>query len=200
MPVSKTSSDSNGLNQIQQTANRLEEMLQRFERGGLEQVVSTAVRRSQKQLEDSMRATLRDSLIGMIGSPTGRSGGGLLSLVGSFLPGFARGGVLSGRDMVARAGEAGPEAVLPLVRGRDGRLGVVATGPSSAQVAPVEITIRHENEVEFTGLSAGHKVPDTVLRDAVADALDQAMGDAIDTRLAQHLRPGGMLDRYLVRG
>jgi len=200
MPVSKNASNQNGLNEIQQTANRLEEMLQRLERGGLEHVISTAVRRSQKQLEDSIRITLRDSLIGMIGTPSGRGGGGLLSVVGSLLPGFARGGILSGRDMVARTGEAGPEAVLPLARGRDGRLGVVSTGAPPGRSAPLEIRIHHEGEAGSPGISAGHTVPDAVLRDAVADALEQAVGDAIDTRLPQRLRPGGMPHRYLARG
>jgi len=203
VPVSKTTSDSRGLAQIQQTAIRLEETLQRLERGGIEEVVSHAVRRSQKQLEDHLKATLRDSLLSLIGPSSSRGGGGLLSIVGSIFPGLARGGVLSGRDMVARAGEAGPEAVLPLARGRDGRLGVVASGPTPSRAAPVEITIRHEGEGIHGGISTGSSArmttSDTLLQDAVADALDQAMGDAIDSRIARHLRPGGMLDRNMGR-
>lgn len=65
-------------------------------------------------------------------------GGGLAQLVtgglASVLP-FAKGGViaspmafpLDGRRL-GLAGEAGPEAILPLARGRDGRLGVKAEG------------------------------------------------------------------------
>jgi len=203
VPVSKTSSDPRGLTQIQQTATRLEETLQRLERGGLEEVVSHAIRRSQKQLEDHLKATLRDSLLSLIGPSTSHGGGGLLSIVGSILPGLARGGVLSGRDFVARAGEAGPEAVLPLARGRDGRLGVVASGPTPSRGAPIEITVRHHGEETPTGISPGSPgkfaLSDAILQDAVADALDQAMGDAIDSRIARHLRPGGMLDRNMVR-
>lgn len=47
---------------------------------------------------------------------------------------FAKGGVLSGpvrfpmRDGAGLAGEAGPEAIMPLARGADGRLGVAASG------------------------------------------------------------------------
>lgn len=60
------------------------------------------------------------------------SGAGL----GASLPvPFARGGVISspmtfplGGRNVGLAGEAGPEAILPLARGRDGRLGVRAGG------------------------------------------------------------------------
>lgn len=65
--------------------------------------------------------------------------GGLFSgltkgLLGGITP-FAKGGVLgaptvlsSGGAALALAGEAGPEAVLPLARGADGRLGVTAGG------------------------------------------------------------------------
>jgi len=200
MPVSKQSADTGSLRQIEQTATRLDEMLQRLERGGIEQAVSTALNRSQKQLENSLKNTLRDGLQGVIGQSFGQRGGGLLSLVGAVLPGLARGGVLSGRDVVARAGEAGPEAILPLTRGRDGRLGVLAAGGSARRPVPVEIRIHHDGAASPAVSSTAAAVPDAVLREAVADALDQAMGDAIDTRLAQHLRPGGMLDRSLMRG
>ena len=70
----------------------------------------------------------------------------LFSLSGSnALPTFAQGGILSGASAagmhggivsspVAIAGEAGPEAVLPLKRSRDGTLGVAASGGSGAGV------------------------------------------------------------------
>lgn len=65
-------------------------------------------------------------------------GGGLAQLVGgglqSVLP-FASGGVIAspvtfplGGRRLGIAGEAGPEAILPLARGRDGRLGVRTEG------------------------------------------------------------------------
>ncbi len=61
---------------------------------------------------------------------------------------FAQGGVVSGGGIVAQPslfpmrggvglmGEAGPEAIMPLARGADGRLGIAASGAS----APVSIT------------------------------------------------------------
>jgi lambda family phage tail tape measure protein len=55
--------------------------------------------------------------------------------------GYARGGVIAGPTYfplstggVGVAGEAGPEAILPLARGPDGRLGVAATSSGSVHV------------------------------------------------------------------
>lgn len=82
-------------------------------------------------------------------------GGGISGLVSSLVGGlfangaafsagrvraFARGGVVDGptvfpmRRGVGLMGEAGPEAVMPLVRGPDGRLGVIARGGSAPSV------------------------------------------------------------------
>jgi len=78
---------------------------------------------------------------------------GVNSLVGNLLPfadgasfsqgrvmPFAKGGVVSGpvafpmRGGVGLMGEAGPEAILPLTRGRDGKLGVRSSGGGAATV------------------------------------------------------------------
>ncbi len=82
-------------------------------------------------------------------------GGGISGLVSSLVGGlfahgaafsagrvraFARGGVVDGpsvfpmRRGIGLMGEAGPEAVMPLVRGPDGRLGVIARGGSAPSV------------------------------------------------------------------
>jgi phage-related minor tail protein len=59
---------------------------------------------------------------------------------------FAAGGVIStpayfplGPGGLGLAGEAGPEAILPLARGRDGRLGVATGGASAAANVTVHI-------------------------------------------------------------
>lgn len=83
---------------------------------------------------------------------TGFFGNALTSLMGSFGLGglggalpvpFAKGGVIAspiafpmGSGGTGIAGEAGPEAIMPLSRGADGRLGVKASGGA----APVNIT------------------------------------------------------------
>lgn len=60
-------------------------------------------------------------------------GDAISGLAGSIVP-FAKGGVVGGpvafplAQGTGIAGEAGPEAILPLARGKDGRLGVAASG------------------------------------------------------------------------
>jgi phage-related minor tail protein len=87
---------------------------------------------------------------GAIGSVVGK---GVQSVLGGVLPfaqgaafgagrvaAFARGGVVDGptqfpmRGGVGLMGEAGPEAIMPLTRGADGKLGVRAGGGGSVQV------------------------------------------------------------------
>lgn len=77
-------------------------------------------------------------------------GGALGGLTGAFQPSgatklFARGGVTGGPTLfplargVGLAGEAGPEAILPLQRRADGRLGV-AGGGAGSMVVNVNVT------------------------------------------------------------
>ncbi len=72
------------------------------------------------------------------GADTAFAGGGVLQQ-GRVRP-FAAGGVVAAptyfpmRDGLGLMGEAGPEAILPLKRGSDGRLGVATGGQGSAPV------------------------------------------------------------------
>jgi phage-related minor tail protein len=68
------------------------------------------------------------------------SGGGLAAAMGAVKP-FAAGGVIAAPTYfplrtggLGLAGEAGPEAIMPLARGPDGRLGIAMSGGSGAQV------------------------------------------------------------------
>jgi len=88
-------------------------------------------------------------LDGLFGGLTGGSGGGIFSLFsangnafsgGNVIP-FANGGVVGGPTAFPMAsgkmglmGEAGPEAIMPLKRGKGGKLGVVAEGSSQPVV------------------------------------------------------------------
>ena len=105
---------------------------------------------------DMARSTLRSALAPLRGAATegltalasgafGALGGGL----GAATRRFARGGVLPGPELLATrggpalAGEAGPEAILPLARGADGRLGV------RGGAAPVSVTIQTPDAASF---------------------------------------------------
>ncbi|WP_068317148.1 phage tail tape measure protein [Polycladidibacter hongkongensis] len=106
-----------------------------------------------------LSGALADGLGAAIGS-FGASNGG----VGSSLEGasgataFADGGILTAPSYfrlpqgLGVAGEAGPEAVLPLQRTADGRLGVAAASGVSA--APINITIQTPDPAGFRHSSA----------------------------------------------
>ncbi|MEQ8951774.1 MAG: phage tail tape measure protein, partial [Parvibaculum sp.] len=88
--------------------------------------------------------TISGAVAGGIGNVVGglvASADGNAVADGRVLP-FAKGGVVSSpmlfplRGATGLAGEAGAEAILPLRRGADGRLGVAAEG----RAAPVNIT------------------------------------------------------------
>ena len=75
------------------------------------------------------------------------------NIAGSILP-FARGGVLNSPALfplkrgIGLAGEAGPEAILPLARGADGRLGVRAQ-PQGGQSVQVSVNITTPDAQSF---------------------------------------------------
>ena len=74
-------------------------------------------------------------------------------------------------------GEAGPEAIMPLRRGRNGRLGVESFGTGIGNVVV---------NVDASGSSAQGDQPN-------AKALGQAIGAAVQAELIKQKRPGGLL-------
>ena len=82
-------------------------------------------------LRMSIQAALKPAISGLTSTLTGALGG--------VMP-FAKGGVVGGPTMFAHGGglglmgEAGPEVILPLARGPDGRLGVRTAGGGTANV------------------------------------------------------------------
>lgn len=127
----------------------------------------------------------------------GLSGTGALK---SFLPGFAlnatgnvygsnglvpfaRGGIVNGPTMfpfakgIGLMGEAGPEAIMPLRRGADGRLGVAASGG-----AGVNVTVNVDagnSQVQGDGPNANQ--------------LGRVIGAAVQAEIVKQQRPGGLL-------
>jgi phage-related minor tail protein len=100
---------------------------------------------------------------GLFGGDAGGSGGGPANLVarlGAVKP-FAAGGVIAAPTYfplnsggLGLAGEAGPEAILPLARGPDGRLGVGAAGAGTQvtiNIATPDAESFRRSEVYLTG-------------------------------------------------
>jgi len=88
-----------------------------------------------------------------------------LGFGGSSAQPFATGGVIGtptyfpiGRGGAGLAGEAGPEAIMPLTRGADGRLGVAAAGGAAPNVtiniATADAESFRRSDVYLTGLIA----------------------------------------------
>lgn len=82
------------------------------------------------------------------------------------------------------AGEAGPEAILPLRRGRDGRLGVAAGGSQ-----PMTLTVNTEINVQTQG-----ELDDAAV-DHLARRLERSQEQAALRVLRSQQRPGGVLNR-----
>lgn len=141
------------------------------EAAGMSRTVSGAIRQAfdgmvfdGKRLGDALRGigqSVSGSVLNQALAPVhGALGSGVQALVSGLMPfakggvvssgrvqAFARGGVVDGpvrfpmRGGTGLMGEAGPEAILPLARGADGRLGVRAGGGGGGGAAPVRVTM-----------------------------------------------------------
>ncbi len=79
-------------------------------------------------------ANLMEMSMGGMGSTGSDATASFLgNLVGGAIPKFASGGVVTG-STIANIGEAGPEGVFPLTRGRDGKLGIRGGGGDTYQI------------------------------------------------------------------
>jgi lambda family phage tail tape measure protein len=97
---------------------------------------------------------------------------------------FARGGIVDKPTLfpfangIGLMGEAGPEAIMPLRRGRDGRLGVQAGNGGDAVTVTVNVDAAGSN-VQGDGNQANQ--------------LGKAIGVAVQQELIKQKRPGGLL-------
>jgi hypothetical protein len=96
---------------------------------------------------------------------------------------FARGGIVNSPTLfpfakgIGLMGEAGPEGILPLRRGRDGNLGVMSSGGGTTNVVV---------NVDASGSSVEGD-------QAQAKALGNAISAAVQSELVKQKRPGGLL-------
>ncbi|TXJ08854.1 MAG: phage tail tape measure protein [Afipia sp.] len=118
-----------------------------------------AVRLAFKPLEKSIAGGLSSLLSGLTG--TGTSAGVSLAAASGAVKPFASGGVIGTptyfplmQGGVGLAGEAGPEAIMPLSRGPDGKLGVASRGGSNnitIQIATPDLDSFRRSENYITG-------------------------------------------------
>lgn len=151
MPVSEQNIAS--IAQLQKTMNGLEAASERFGRSlagalktavvdgkALDGVLRGLVLRLSDEAIKVALAPISDQLGSTANGVAGSLGTGLAGLFKGLF-GFAKGGVVSaptffpmGGGNLGVAGEAGSEAILPLARGADGRLGVRAGGGGGVNV------------------------------------------------------------------
>lgn len=118
---------------------KLSDALKTVAQSMVDAAYSTAMNPVQKALGDSLSAGIN----GLLSGAFGFSHGGAFSQ-GKVMP-FAKGGVVTSpttfpmQGATGLMGEAGPEAIMPLARGADGRLGVRADASASAR--PVQVVM-----------------------------------------------------------
>lgn len=116
-----------------------------------------AVKMALKPVESALTGGLQSLLSGLIG---GGSGASLQGNAGAIRT-FAAGGVIGTPSYfpmqgggLGLAGESGPEAIMPLQRGADGRLGVAGQGGGntiSVQIATPDVDSFRRSESYITG-------------------------------------------------
>lgn len=127
-------------------------------------------------------------IMGSIGSFFSGIGSKNGNVFGSGISGFSN-TVVSSPTFFAFAngaglmGEAGPEAVMPLTRGANGRLGVSANGGSGGIVINSTVNVNGDSSDSKTSGS----------NDAVGRAYQQTIDQSIQEGIRRELKPGGMI-------
>ena len=123
-------------------------------------VSDLAVRLAFKPLEKSLTSGISSLLSGLTGSAGNAASSTSLTAASGAIKPFAAGGVIGtptyfplANGGVGLAGEAGPEAIMPLTRGRDGRLGVAGSGGNTinVQIATPDLDNFRRSESYVTG-------------------------------------------------
>ncbi|MFN3606522.1 MAG: phage tail tape measure protein [Cypionkella sp.] len=104
-----------------------------------------------RPIQNAVGGALANGLNGLLGGLMPFAQGGVIA--SGRVAAFAKGGVVAGptsfamRGGMGLMGEAGPEAIMPLARGADGRLGVAASG--SARPVTVVMNIQTPDVAGF---------------------------------------------------
>ena len=112
-------------------------------RGLARDVAGRSLNAALRPVQNALGSSL-NGLVGSLMSAFSFAQGGAFSA--GRVRAFAKGGIVDGptlfpmRGGAGLMGEAGPEAVMPLTRGPDGRLGVAASGGSAGPVVTINIT------------------------------------------------------------
>jgi tape measure domain-containing protein len=142
-------------------------------------------------LQDIARIAIRQAIIrpllgglgNLFGLPLTGSANGNVFAQNGIVP-FAKGGIVNSPTVFSFAngiglmGEAGPEAILPLRRGRSGRLGVETTGAGGG----INVMVN----VDASGTSVEGNQPN-------ANQLGRLIGAAVQAEIVKQQRPGGLL-------
>ena len=113
-------------------------------KGVARSMADTVYGMAMKPVQNAVGGALAQGLSGLLGSMMPFAAGGAFSQ-GRVMP-FAKGGVVAQatafpmRGATGLMGEAGPEAIMPLARGADGRLGVQAAGSARPVTVVMNIT------------------------------------------------------------
>jgi len=113
-------------------------------KGVAKSMADTVFNTAMKPVQNAVGGLLANGVNALLGNAMPFAKGGVFSQ-GQVMP-FAKGGVVSQptnfgmRTGTGLMGEAGPEAIMPLARGPDGRLGVQAAGSSRPVTVVMNIT------------------------------------------------------------
>jgi len=183
--------------------NSIQDMLLSFLKATAKMIAQAAML---QLVQDGMKSAGSSDWLGSLGSLfSGASNGGVAGMAGVFV-GSAKGNVFTNAPGLSAysgqvvssptlfpfakgtglMGEAGPEAILPLKRGSDGKLGVTMSDGGGAGDSVVNITINHTGDTKKENTEGGN---------GTLKELGKRIKSVVLEVIATEKRPGGLLYR-----